>query len=225
MMVWYIHGRKRTGIGASTFWVQIHSTSQFTVWPWMCWPEVNRLPDILQQRWVYSESAENYNLESATMVSHVQVAEQQRKEILLYRGQGSQEWTRNLWLFIGWFLVRPKEKSFFLLVVSVCWLLLDKVDYGPSAPQPFPPPNTHRDQGTVQEALVLKGIGWPPSVATSSGHLNLLHVPGSPTLCTSAILAKNPLSATPLLVNSGASCKAGFRDLFFWGLSQLLWYG
>ena len=48
--------------------------------PPKCLPEIYRLPDISQQRWVYLGSAENYNPGSATMASHVQVPVQHGKE-------------------------------------------------------------------------------------------------------------------------------------------------
>ena len=75
----------------------------------------------LQERWIYSGSAENCNLGSATMVSFRQVPAQQGEENSFIEGKGSWEGYSKqgvLWLFFGWVLARREEESFVLLLSS-----------------------------------------------------------------------------------------------------------
>ena len=51
------------------------------------WPKTNGLPDISPATWVYSRSADNCNLGSATMVSHVQVHSKNGEENSIIKGK------------------------------------------------------------------------------------------------------------------------------------------
>ena len=64
----------------------------------------------LWQKWIYSGSAENCNLGSATMMSHVQVSTWQGKETVFTERKRKLEGYSKLraWLFTGWVLARKE---------------------------------------------------------------------------------------------------------------------
>lgn len=81
----------------------------------------------LQQRWIYSGSAENCSSESATMVSHMQVpyCKGQRKLLQRWGKEAGRAVEKSPRLFIGLVLSRKDGESFFLLdsaMVSGCEL-------------------------------------------------------------------------------------------------------
>ena len=85
-----------------------------------CWLEITRLPDIsLAKKWIYSGWAENYNLGSAIMRSHLQVPTWQGKKNPLYKGKWESCSKQCLWLNIDWVLAKKNKNKtkylFFLL--------------------------------------------------------------------------------------------------------------
>ena len=77
-----------------------------------------------QNKWVYSESVDNCNLESATTASHLQAPTQQGKENSIYREKKvgtatlSKEYVSFHWLW-GWTVAREEEYSFFLMALLI----------------------------------------------------------------------------------------------------------
>ena len=83
------------------------------------WPKTNRRPGISQQRWVFSESAENCNLGSATRVSHTWVPTAQGEDSAFTekkrKVRGCREQRARKWV------LTKKEESFFSLGSAVIW--------------------------------------------------------------------------------------------------------
>lgn len=83
------------------------------------WLKINSDKVSLQKRWIYLRLPDNWNLESATMASHVQFPTQRGKENALWEKQKLEglEWTEFI-VFHGWVFER-KEDYF-----SSYWILL-----------------------------------------------------------------------------------------------------
>ena len=81
--------------------------------------QIRRLPGISQQRWVYSELAENCSPRSATTVSHVQVPTQQGEETAFIEGKRGWE-SCSQQRVCGFSLAEslPEKESFFFWMDS-----------------------------------------------------------------------------------------------------------
>ena len=84
------------------------------------WPKTIGCHMLLQEIWMYSWSAENCSLGSATMLSHMQVPPQQGNKNAFYREEKEVERAvvNSLWLFTGWVFARKEKDSFFFLLDS-----------------------------------------------------------------------------------------------------------
>ena len=72
-------------------------------------------------RWVFPGSADNCDLESAVLMSPMQIPPQRGEKhafIKRKRELGGLQWTKSWWLFIGWVFAREEGVSLFFLSSS-----------------------------------------------------------------------------------------------------------